>query len=79
MLKVEVLTLETMMVPSVIPGIAKVLQNSPGVKMKKLNILDCNIVPVCFTYHEHLVLSYLYLHQTIIEKTMSFTFLSNLD
>ncbi|KAG7553906.1 F-box-like domain superfamily [Arabidopsis suecica] len=35
MLKVEVLTLETMIVPSVIPGIAKLLQNSPGLKMLK--------------------------------------------
>ncbi|CAL9228941.1 unnamed protein product [Arabidopsis halleri] len=45
MLKVEVLTLETMIVPSVIPGIAKLLQNSPGVKMLKLDIVNSNIVP----------------------------------
>ncbi|XP_020879247.1 probable F-box protein At1g60180 [Arabidopsis lyrata subsp. lyrata] len=45
MLKVEVLILETMIVPSVIPGIAKLLQNSPGVKMLKLDIVNSNIVP----------------------------------
>ncbi|KAL1200113.1 F-box/LRR-repeat protein [Cardamine amara subsp. amara] len=48
MLRVEVLTLETTMVPSVIPGIAKLLQNSPGVKMLKLDIVDCIIVPDAF-------------------------------
>ncbi|EOA22049.1 hypothetical protein CARUB_v10002589mg, partial [Capsella rubella] len=44
MLKVEVLTLETMIVPSVIPGIAKLLQNSPGVKMLKLDIVSSKII-----------------------------------
>ncbi|XP_010474104.1 PREDICTED: F-box/LRR-repeat protein At5g02910-like [Camelina sativa] len=43
--KVEGLTLETMIVPSVIPGIAKLLRNSPGVKTLKLNIVDRNLLP----------------------------------
>lgn len=46
MLKVEDLTLETMIVPSIIPGIAKLLQNSPGLKMVKLDIVNNNTIPV---------------------------------
>ncbi|XP_010452160.1 PREDICTED: F-box/LRR-repeat protein At5g02910-like [Camelina sativa] len=44
MLKVEVLTLETMIVPSVIPGIAKLLQNSPGVKFLKLDLVNSKMI-----------------------------------
>ncbi|XP_010423792.1 PREDICTED: F-box/LRR-repeat protein At5g02910-like [Camelina sativa] len=44
MLKVEVLTLETMIVPSFIPGIAKLLQNSPGVKFLKLDLVNSKMI-----------------------------------
>ncbi|KFK24752.1 hypothetical protein AALP_AA8G020200 [Arabis alpina] len=47
-LKVEALLLETMIVPSVIPGIAKLLQSSPRLKKLKLRVMDpadCNTIP----------------------------------
>uniref|UniRef100_A0A1J3JLG2 F-box/LRR-repeat protein n=1 Tax=Noccaea caerulescens TaxID=107243 RepID=A0A1J3JLG2_NOCCA len=45
--KVEALTIETDIYPSIIPSIAKLLQNSPGLKKIKLNIVDCNILDEC--------------------------------
>lgn len=72
MLKVEVLTLETMIVPSVIPGIAKLLQNSPGVKLLKLDIVNSNIVPVFLPWTSSLIPT---VHYIIIQKPRPFTFL----
>lgn len=46
----EVLTLETVIAESVIPGIAKLLQNSPSLKKVKLKLDMVDIIPV-YTYH----------------------------
>jgi hypothetical protein len=44
MLKVESLTLETMIVRSVIPGITKLLQNSPGLRKLTIHTVKCSII-----------------------------------
>lgn len=46
MLKVESLTLETMIVRSVIPGITKLLQNSPGLRKLTIHTVKCSIISV---------------------------------
>ncbi|XP_024012508.1 F-box/LRR-repeat protein At5g02910 [Eutrema salsugineum] len=43
-LKVESLTLETMIVRSVIPGITKLLQNSPGLRKLTIHTVKCSII-----------------------------------
>ncbi|CAH8379882.1 unnamed protein product [Eruca vesicaria subsp. sativa] len=43
-LKVEYLTLETMIVRSVVPGITKLLQNSPGLRKLTIHTVKCSII-----------------------------------
>nr|VDD34785.1 unnamed protein product [Brassica oleracea] len=43
-LKVECLTLETMIVRSVVPGITRLLQNSPGLRKLTIHTVKCSII-----------------------------------
>ncbi|CAH8321904.1 unnamed protein product [Eruca vesicaria subsp. sativa] len=53
--KLEALTIETAIYQSIIPGVAKLLQNSPRLKTIKLDIVDCNN-----TIKERRLVNYLY-------------------
>lgn len=49
MFKVEALTLETAIYPTIIPGVAKLIQNSPRLKTIKFETVDCKMLEVIDT------------------------------
>lgn len=55
--KMEALTLETAIYPSIVPGVAKLLQNSPRLEKIKLDTVDCKMLEVynIFNHQPHII------------------------